>query len=726
MSVKLRLSLFDRAWGVQRSGPADYQAGPAGARFFYRFRWPRSRPRFMGMLLQTLEGPVEPKIYVDRGNGIDEADPITPPHHGTSFYAIRISYPYAVKLIRVDPTDKQARFRYWAGFASSEKKLDALIQSAAEKFGITAPIQSIEVDGMPQRPRPIDHAAHYAAVVELAKRTAPPIEPRLLADGPLISFVVPVYNTPAKYLDDLLQSFREQPAGAAELILSDDGSTAAETESWLARHEHALDVRVFRNPKNQGIAAATNAGIDLARGRWIGLLDHDDALSPCTVQLLAQTIQDHPECQFIYTDEVVADENLRPIINFLKPAYDEVLLSGVNYINHLSCYRRERLLALGGLRTGFEGSQDYDLVLRYLRDLKPGEVKHLPYPAYRWRRNPGAYSIKFEEQAIASARRALAQRYSRPDASVAVGDALRHSLHRVRFDQHVGQTDGKAPMVSLIMPTGGKLSYLKKSVSGILHDTDYDNFELIVLYNSTTDQAAFPYLDEIAKDPRVTIIDSQSNFNFSRICNIGIKRAKGDIFGLVNDDLEIVDPNWLREMVACFQYPNTGIVGARLLYPNRRLQHVGVIVGLGGLAGHWFVNKHESYPGPMARLHVRQSFSAVTAACMLISRACSAGVGELDEENFAVAYNDIDYCLRAVAKGYRIVWTPFATLIHHESATRGSDQTGANLQRFLGDQERLRRLRGTHEFEDRAFSPWYTHDDSQPEPRQLNSLPKSR
>jgi len=680
----------------------------------------------MAVMLRNVEGPLDPKIYVDRGNGIDEADPITPPHAGASLYALRISYPYAVKTIRIDPTAAPARFQYWAGFARSEKNLDVLLKRAVKKFGIAAPVYTIEVDGTPQRPRPVDHAAHYAAVVELAKRTAPPIEPRLLEDGPLISFVVPVYNTPARYLDDLLASFREQPAGAAELILSDDGSTAPETESWLAQHEHAQGVHVFRSPENRGIAAATNAGINLARGQWIGLLDHDDALSLCTVQLIAQTIADHPQCQFIYTDEVVTDEHLRPIINFLKPAYDEVLLSGVNYINHLSCYRRERLLALGGLRSGFEGSQDYDLVLRYLRDLKPSEVKHLPYPAYLWRRSPGAFSVQFEQRAIASARRTLAERYSRPGIPIAVDDALRQSLHRVRFDQHIGQANGKAPMVSLVMPTGGKLSYLKKSVSGILHGTDYDNFELIVLYNSTTNRAAFPYFDEIAKDPRVTIVDSQSEFNFSRICNIGIKRAHGDIFGLVNDDLEIVDPNWLREMVGCFQYPDTGIVGARLLFPNRRLQHVGVIVGLGGLAGHWFVGKNETYPGPMARLHVRQSFSAVTGACMLISRACSAAVDVLDEENFAVAYNDIDYCLRAVAKGYRIVWTPFATLIHHESATRGTDEVGPNRVRFERDKDRLRQAHGTDIVEDRAFSPWYTHDDSQPEPRLLERLPRAR
>src|SRR5262249_45798891 len=356
----------------------------------------------------------------------------------------------------------------------------------------------------------------------------------------------PVYNTAPHYLADLLASFREQSLGAAELILVDNGSTSTETLNWLRDYTDATGVRTARINENRGIAGGTNEGLKLARGVWVGLVDSDDALSPCTVQLIAQTMQEHPNCQFIYTDEVVTNARLRPVFHFLKPAYDEVLLSGVNYINHLSCYRRERLLEIGGLRPGFDGSQDYDLLLRYLRDLKPEEIKHLPYPAYRWRRSPTAFSVQFEDRAIASARRALAERYSRPGASVAVEDALRTSLHRVRLDRLVQQTASQEPLVSLIMPTGGKLAYLKKSISGILNDTNYKNIEVIVLYNSTTDKEAFPYFDEIGKDPRVSIVDSQSSFNFSRICNIGIKRARGDIFGLINDDLEVIDPSWLR------------------------------------------------------------------------------------------------------------------------------------------------------------------------------------
>jgi GT2 family glycosyltransferase len=293
----------------------------------------------------------------------------------------------------------------------------------------------------------------------------------------------------------------------------------------------------------------------------------------------------------------------------------------------------------------------------------------------------------------------------------------------VRFDT----LDIKWPLVSVVIPTGGNVALLQQCVNGILHQTDYENIEIIILYNTSTRKEVFPYFKEISADRRVTIVDSQSSFNFSRICNMGIKRARGDIIGLINDDIEVIESGWLKEMVSCFNYPETGIVGARLLYPDRHLQHAGVIVGLGGLAGHWFSGQPETFPGPMGRLHVRESLTAVTAACMLVSRGCLAAVGDFDEELFPVAYNDVDFCLRSVTKGFRVVWTPFATLIHHESMTRGSDKTPANYTRFESDKNSLRQRHNTETFEDRAFSPWYSRDQSLPSVLLLlDQLPKAR
>jgi GT2 family glycosyltransferase len=712
--------------GVKKTGPSDYQAITDDPHFVYRF-WLR-RPRHIVVYLQSVnEEPLDPKIYADRGNGFDEGDAVSVHHAGACIYSIAISPPRKVARIRIDPCSFQARFRYWIKFAWTEAELAGLLADAKRYDDGTAAIQDVVIDGAAEKRirggRTKRIADHFAAVARLAERTAPPVDPSLTQNAPLFSFVVPVYNTSQDYLNDLLKSFKAQAPGAAELILCDDGSTSPQTLAWLSKRDHAPDVRIVRNRQNGGIAAATNSGIAVARGEWIGFVDHDDALTPGVVQLLAQTARDHPGCKFIYTDELITDKKLKPVGYFFKPAFDEVLLSGVNYINHLSCYRRDRLVALGGLRQGYDGSQDYDLLLRYVRGLTADEIKHLPFPGYRWRRTGRTFSAQYRDRAIANARKALAERYGRGAVEPVVEQAIAKELHRVRFDK----LERKWPRVSVVIPNRDSLPLISRVLADLTSRTDYPDFEIIVIDNGTTDprvlklyakstEGAVPFRCDIEAAP----------FNFSRQVNRGIAMATGELVLLLNNDIEIIDGAWLREMVSCFDYPDTGIVGARLLYPNGRLQHAGVIVGLGGLAGHWFGGQRESYPGPMARLHVRQSLTAVTGACMLISRACVAKVGLFDEQEFAVAYNDIDFCLRAVAAGFRVVFTPFATLIHHESASRGSDETPANRERFERDKANLRRRHHTGSFEDRAFSPWYTRDRAEPLPVLLDRLPKAR
>ena len=711
--------------GLRKTGPTEYEGLSDDP--FFRYRFLLRRPRYLVVFLQALNDPLDPKLYADRGNGFDEASATTLEEAGAQIYSIEVLAPRQVAAIRIDPCTSAQRFRYWAKCAWSDREREAALAKARHLAGAHAGVATIEIDGTPEprlkRRTTIRVPEHFAAVVRLATRDAPPITNVELADGPFMSFVVPMLDSPPAHLNDLLQSFQQQPAGAAELILSDDGSTLAKTLSWLADHEATPGVRIVRNPQNRGIALATNAGLSVARGRWVGLLDHDDALTPCAVQLIAQAARDNPHAQFIYTDEVVTDANLKPVGYFLKPAYDEVLLSGVNYINHLSCYRRDRLLALGGLRAGYDGSQDYDLLLRYLRGLKTDEIKHLPYPAYRWRRARGTYSAQFVDRAIAGARKALAERYGSDNGEPLIDEARTKTLHRVRFEQ----LKKRWPRVSIVIPSRDAYPFISRVLADLTGRTDYPNFEIVVIDNGTTDARV---LELYAKAGKLRVPFNAeiepAPFNFSRQVNRGIALASGELVLLLNNDIEVIDADWLREMVACFEYPDTGIVGARLLYPNRRMQHAGVIVGLGGLAGHWFEGQREDYPGPMARLHVRQSLTAVTGACMLISRACLARVGPFDEEQFAVAYNDIDFCLRAGGAGIRVVWTPFATLIHRESASRGSDKTGANRARFERDKDNLRQRHHTGTFEDRAFSPWYSRANSNLQPILLAELPKAR
>ncbi len=564
--------------------------------------------------------------------------------------------------------------------------------------------------------------AHFHHLQQLAAPEA------ALAHGetsgaPFISLVAPLYNSQPGQLEDLCASVRQQAGPKCELILSDDGSSAPATLKWLADHAHDPSVRILRSAHNQGIAAATNAGIEAAASEWIGLIDHDDLLAPFAVSRIHKALSAKPGCQFLYTDELIVDERLKPLDYFLKPAWDPVLLSGVNYINHLSVYRRDRLQEIGGLRSGVEGSQDYDLVLRYTRDLAPAQICHLPYPAYLWRRYDDSYSSKYLERATVNARKALGERYGSGEEPAAVEAAPLCDLHRVRFDR----AHRDWPLVSVVIPSRNALPLISTVLAGLSALTDYPALEILVIDNGTTDPAVLALYDRYRDGPiPFRAVIEAAPFNFSAAVNKGMALAKGDFILLLNNDIEMLEPGWLKEMVSCFQYDDTGIVGAKLLYPDGTLQHAGVIAGLGGLAGHWYIGQPDGFPGPMGRLWVRQSVSIVTGACFLVSRACLDAVGKFDETTFPIAYNDVDFCLRAVRDGFRVVWTPFAKMIHHESASRGSDETAENIARFQRDQQSLRERHRTDAFEDRAFSPWYTRDRSDPDIVFLEKLPLPR
>ena len=362
-------------------------------------------------------------------------------------------------------------------------------------------------------------------------------------------------------------------------------------------------------------------------------------------------------------------------------------------------------------------------MLRYTAGLEDRTILHLPYPAYLWRRSGAAYSIQFRQQAVAAARRALAEHYAGMGAPAVVDEACVADLHRLRFDQLAEDW----PLVSVIIPSRDRFDLISKILNGLMQETDYPRLEIIVVDNGSTDpQVLDLYARHSRGTPGFRAVVFEEPFNFSRSVNRGLATASASMLLILNNDVEVLDANWLKEMVSCMRYDGAGVVGAKLLYPDRSLQHAGVIVGFGDLAGHWFVGTPSDFPGPMGRLWVRQQFSAVTGACMLVSAACAQAVGHFDEDDFAIAYNDVDFCLRARAAGYKVLWTPFASLVHHESATRGSDVVPEKIERFQREQANLRRRHATHIYEDRAVNPWLSKDRSMPIMRRLNLLPEVR
>ena len=677
-----------------------------------------------------------PKASFDQGEGFNELSAISFRIFPFAFYHVSLATMGAVRAVRFRPCREAGRFRFVA-FRTGQPLLVAILHFlfnlryqkismvTAGSRGRTGVLETMTANvrriakflsdvsaGGGVRVQQADDDVLARLKLAQSLQVGPVQEAMTMAfagraDTPLLSFISPTYETPPDYLRDLLSSFAAEQASYAELILVDDGSKGVATSAALDRAEALSGVTVIRNAANAGIAVTTNTGIAAARGDWIAFIDHDDAFAPGAIAMIARAISDFPEADFFYTDEIIANAALDPIGSFCKPSFDSVLLSGQNFINHLSVFRRTRLQALGGLRVDRDGSQDYDLLLRYLADPKPGTIIHIPFLAYMWRRIENSYSAVNRDRSLENARNALGIAYARAGRAVIVDPADNADFHRVRFP------NAPKPLVSVIIPNRDSLALITRIVADLRERTNYRDIEIIVVDNGTTDpEVSRFYAAETGDDFILDLVVEP--FDFAGMCNRGAARARGSAFLFLNNDVEVLDADWLAEMVECLAFADTGIVGAKLLYPNGTIQHAGVIVGLGDAAGHWYVEDPADEPGPMGRLAVRQTMTAVTGACMLVTRACFDAVGGFDAAAFPIAYNDIDLCIRARSAGFRTVWTPFAVLTHHESLSRGSDQTEENIVRFQSEMDRLKSRHGTATFIDEAFSPFYDRRYSRP------------
>lgn len=498
------------------------------------------------------------------------------------------------------------------------------------------------------------------------------------------SIIVPLYNTPVKFLNEMISSVIAQTYSNWELCLA-DGSSADHPEVEKAVNKFAQkDSRILykKLPKNLGISGNTNACLDMASGDYIGLFDHDDLLHPAALYEAMRAICEK-KADFIYTDELVfrsPDINSVVAIHF-KPDYGPDFIRGINFICHFSVFSKELLDKAGRFRSEFDGSQDHDMILRLTS--KAENIVHIPKILYYWRSHPNsvAGSIEAKTYAIDAGIRAVQTNLDEQGIKAKVSRCETFpTAYRIKYD--ILSYD----KVSIIIPNKNHLDDLALCINSILTKSTYPNFEIVIVDNGSDDPELFEYYDELKKDSRFVICSLDIPFNYSKLNNFAAKKASGKYFILLNNDIEIITPEWIEEMLMYVQRDDVGICGAKLYYPDNTIQHAGVIVGLGGVAGHCFGGFNRNDNGYLCHLVCAQELSAVTAACLMIKASVFEEVNGLDEDNFKVAYNDVDLCLKVREKGHLVVWTPYAEAYHYESKSRGYEDTPEKQKRFIAEQ----------------------------------------
>ncbi len=501
-------------------------------------------------------------------------------------------------------------------------------------------------------------------------------------EAPLISIVMPVYNTPETYLRECIGSVLAQSYPNWQLCIADDNSNKPYIKEILKEYAD-MDARmvvIFRE-KNGHISQASNSALQMSSGEFVALLDHDDMLPKHALYFVALAVHAQPDAQIIYSDEDKLDRQGHRVTPHFKSDWNPDLLYSQNYISHLGVYRRELLMNIGGFRTGVEGSQDYDLLLRCLPHIKPNQIVHIPRVLYHWRALEGSTALAAGEKSYTTdaGLKALRDYFSvqGSDGTTVEAGLLPNTYHVC------WPLPEPPPLVSLLIPTRDKKTITELAVRSILDKTTYQHYEILILDNGSVEPETLAWFDDIqAEDERVKVLLYDHPFNYSAINNFGVQHARGSIIGMVNNDVEVISPNWLTEMVRHASRPEIGCVGAKLYYSNDTLQHAGVVMGVGGVAGHshkYFPRAHSGY---FSRLVLVQNLSGVTAACLLVRRQVYEAAGGLDEYNLHVAFNDVDFCLKVRQAGYRNLWTPYAELYHHESISRGQEDTPEKQARF--------------------------------------------
>lgn len=500
---------------------------------------------------------------------------------------------------------------------------------------------------------------------------------------PLISIVMPVYNPDKQLLIDCIESVIKQSYPNWQLCLADDKSTQSYVREVLETYQ-AKDKRisvVFRE-NNGHISAASNSALEVVEGEWTALLDHDDLLHEHALYHVVSTLNKAPNTEFIYSDEDKLDKQGNRIDPHFKSDWNLDLLYSQNYVSHLGVYKTDILNKIGGFRLGYEGSQDYDLLLRYSREIDHANIVHIPKVLYHWRMVEGSTALASGEKSYTTDAgiKALQDHFKVLNKAVQIEQGKHANIYKVNWPSVNGNKE--EPLVSLIMPTYNGYEITKQAIDSIVDKSTYTNYEILLVDNNSDDETALAYFDEINNHEKITVLRYPHPFNYSAINNFAAKQAKGEIIGLINNDVEVINPEWLTEMVSHAQREDIGCVGAMLYFDNDTIQHAGVIMGIGGVAGHSHKQFKRDSHGYFSRLNIVQNLSAVTAACLLVKKTVFEQVNGLNEKDLTVAFNDVDFCLKVQAAGYRNLWTPYAELYHYESISRGAEDNPEKIARF--------------------------------------------
>ena len=526
------------------------------------------------------------------------------------------------------------------------------------------------------------------------------IEIKKFSYNPLLSVIIPVYNVKREYLVECLESILKQSYSNFEIILIDDNSSNIETLNTLKEYENNSKIKIKYRKTNGMISVASNDGIKLAKGEFLVLVDNDDKLDQNAFYYLVEALNKDKTLDFIYTDEDKMDIHGKYFEPHFKPDYSPDTLMGMNYICHLSCLRTSLVREVGGFRKEYDGSQDYDLFLRVLDKTK--RIYHVPRILYHWRETPNSTSLALGNKSYAyiAGKKALEDTLKRRNIKGEVLDNPTSSTYLIKYKHD-------NPKVSIIIPMKDKVNLTKVCIDSLYNKNTYQNFEIIIVDNNSTEEETLNYFNALKKEhDNVKILTIKEEFNYSRLNNLAIKETTGDYILLLNNDTEVLDKDFLDYMVGYASRDHVGCVGLKLLYKDLKVQHAGVVLGYGGVAGHIFVTASNKDIGIFNRLSMPYDYSAVTAACLLVKKSKYLEVDGFDE-NLKVALNDVDFNLKMLKKGYYNVCLNNISLLHYESKSRGYEVTKEQIERFQKEQDYMKKKWGKELENDKYFSSNY-------------------